>query len=131
MKAVVLSNRMHSVLTEAVNSKGLSLDRMLQLSQISVGPMIAAHRGYLKWNPKAGEDGLFEPTKVALEVFRAFGYTDVSRKNTNRPLSRQIPMSPGLDKRLADRGIPEPKPPMKQKKPPRQRGQVIRMKESA
>ncbi len=80
-----MSNRMYSVLAEAIRKGGLTLDRMLELNMITAGAV--CKRKYLKWSDAVNR---FIPTLLGVAVWEAFGTTDVDRKDTSRPLAKYI-----------------------------------------
>jgi hypothetical protein len=86
--AVHVSNRQYNVLREALQSNGISLDRMIHISQTTVGGLF--RRGYLAFNKKADE---FQLTKLGVEVMKQYSHTNVDRLDASRPLSKFVPGS--------------------------------------
>ncbi len=80
-----MSNRMYSVLAEAIRRGGLTLDRMLQLNMTTAGSV--CKRKYLRWSDAVDR---FIPTPLGVAVKDAFGGTDVDRKDISRPLAKYI-----------------------------------------
>jgi hypothetical protein len=84
--AVHVSNRQYNVLRETLQSNGISLNRMIHISQTTVGGLF--RRGYMAWNKKAG---LFQLTKLGVECMKQYSFTNVDRLNEKRPLSKFVP----------------------------------------
>lgn len=83
INATTMSNRLFCCLNEATRKGGFSLERMLEMSQTTVGNVI--RRGYLKWD---GE--VFAVTPLGEEVRKQFDKTDIDRIALFRPLSSLI-----------------------------------------
>lgn len=94
--AVHVSNRQYNVLREALQSNGITLERMIHISQTTVGGLF--RRGFLAFNKKAGE---FRLTKLGVEVMKQYSHTNVDRQNTSRPLSKFIPGREAFRKQVA------------------------------
>lgn len=80
-----LSNRQWSMLVEAEALGGVSLEAMLNTSQVTAGSVV--RRGYLKWNSAVSQ---FVLTQAGVDVLEGFGSTDISRKTTWGELSKAI-----------------------------------------
>lgn len=85
MPATTMSNRLFSCLNEAIEEGGVSLDKMLQWNQTSVGNVI--RRGYLSWD---GKTEMFVVTPLGMMVSQQFAHTDIGRLSMFRPLSSLI-----------------------------------------
>jgi len=94
--AVHVSNRQYNVMREALQSNGIRLDRMIEISQVTVGGLF--RRGFMAFNKKAGE---FQLTKLGVEVMKQYSHTDVDRKDHSRPLSKYVPGNEALRKQVA------------------------------
>jgi hypothetical protein len=89
MKAVILSSPMHTLLHEAIENGGLTLERVLAIKQSTNGAIL--RRGYLKWDAEAKRGaGAFIPTELALAVHEQFTTASIERKGMYRPLSSAI-----------------------------------------
>jgi hypothetical protein len=91
-RAVSVSNRQFVLLMEAKRSGGLTLERLLQLSQSTVGSMVRGTQtraGCLAWN-----DGVkrFVLTAAGLTVIEHYSEFDIERRDRTRPLSKWIHM---------------------------------------
>ena len=85
--AVRLSNRQYALIQEIDADGGMTLDRLLRVSQVTAGGTV--RRGWFKWNQ---EKALFMLTKEGRFVLDAFYETNIDRKANNRgPLSSFIP----------------------------------------
>lgn len=94
--AVHVSNRQYQVLRESLEQNGISLDRMLHISQTTVGGLF--RRGYLAFNKKVG---MFQLTKLGIQVMQQYQFTSVDRKDTSRPLSKFVPGRDAFRKAVA------------------------------
>lgn len=83
--AIVMSNWQHTLMAEAIEHGGISLDRMLELKQGTSGSLIK--RNYFSWDDS---QEMFMPTPGALKIMESFVSMDLSRKTTYRPLSSLI-----------------------------------------
>lgn len=81
--ATTMSNRLFVCLNEAISDGGLSLDRMLAMSQVTLGAVIK--RRYLAWNGR-----VFQVTPLGEQVRRQWDKTDIDRAGMYRPLSSYI-----------------------------------------
>ncbi len=90
--AVHVSNRQFNVMREAMQSHGISLARMMQISQVTVGGIF--RRGFMTWNKKAS---MFQLTQSGVQVMKQYQFTDVERKNQTRPLSQYVPNHDSLE----------------------------------
>lgn len=77
-----LSNYQYSLLVEA-ERKGISLERMLEISQTTSGSLV--RRGFLAWD---GE--MFALTAAGATIKELFGQSDIGRAGWHRPLSSFI-----------------------------------------
>lgn len=89
IRAILISSPMHTLLHEAIEKGGLTLERVLQIRQGTSGAIFK--RGYLAWdeNAKRGE-GAFIPTPLGLASYELFTHAPIERKCTFRPLSGAI-----------------------------------------
>jgi hypothetical protein len=83
--AVVMSNYLHTLMVEAVHDGGISLDRMLQLKAGTAGSAI--RREYFSWSKQEEQ---FVLTPKALAVMELYDGSEITRKQTFRPLSSFI-----------------------------------------
>jgi hypothetical protein len=80
-----LSNRQFSFLAEAIEANGLSLERMLEISQTTAGSVV--RRGFFAWNRDVGR---FELTAEGYEVMERFQHSEIGRQAQYLPFSRFI-----------------------------------------
>lgn len=83
-----LSNRQYSFLQEAQREGGLSLRRMIQISQTTAGSV--TRRGFMAWDIKTEN---FTLTEEGLKVMEMFEHTDVDRQDWSRPLGKWVTRS--------------------------------------
>lgn len=80
-----LSNRQYCLLHECVSEGGLTLERVLQISQTTSGSIV--RRGFIRWD--AGIER-FTLTSAGLSLMEHFQHTDIGRFSIDRPLSTFI-----------------------------------------
>lgn len=90
--AVHVSNRQFNVMREAQQSHGISLARMMQISQVTVGGIF--RRGFMTWNKKVS---MFQLTESGAALMEQYHFTNVDRQNHNRPLSQYVPNHGSLE----------------------------------
>ncbi len=84
--ATRLSNRQFNLLRECQKSNGISLTRMLEISQTTAGSIF--RRKLFNWSPS---QQLFLLSVDGKDVLEQFSYTNVDRKNHRLPLSKFAP----------------------------------------
>lgn len=85
LHAQSLSNRQYSFLNQVLDAGGLSVTKMLNVSQGTAGSVV--RRGFLVWE---GVLNKFVLSPEGLAVMDAFRTTDVRRESAYRPLSIHI-----------------------------------------
>lgn len=80
-----LSNRQYSLLKECDSKGGLSLDRVLELSQTTSGSVV--RRGFIAWSE---QQDCFLLTSLGIQTLDFFENTDIGRNAIDRPLSSFI-----------------------------------------
>jgi len=81
----ILSNRQFSFLAEAMEKGGVTLERMLEVSQTTAGSVV--RRGFLAWSRVHGR---FEITAAGYETMEHFQHSDIGRAAMYRPFSKFI-----------------------------------------
>lgn len=80
-----LSNRQYTLFVECVNKGGITLRRMLEISQTTAGSLV--RREFFYWD---GESDRFQLTGKGEKLMEMFGESEIGRKNFARPLSTFI-----------------------------------------
>lgn len=87
--AVRMSSYQYTLLEEAAQKGGITLERMLQLRATTPGSFF--RRGYLRWDNEARKgDGAFVLTPDGNTAREQFGAANIERKCAFRPLSSYI-----------------------------------------
>lgn len=94
--AVQVSNRQYNVMREALQSNGISVDRMIHISQVTVGGLF--RRNFMAFHKKSG---VYRLTNLGTQVMQQYELTNVERQDSSRPLSKFIPGSENYQSRKA------------------------------
>ena len=85
IRAISVSNRQFVLLNEVARKGGITLERMLALSQMTGGSVV--RRGLIAYNQDAARFVLTESGLAVLDIYK---HTDIGRLTVDAPLSKYI-----------------------------------------
>lgn len=87
--ALRMSSNQHTLLHRAIESGGISLEEMLQITQVTAGSLL--RHNWFHWDDRANKgEGAFIVTPDGHAAFVSYTNADITRKNAFRPLSSAV-----------------------------------------